>query len=42
MKGIRLYRGAKINCWGLVVYSSGRPMQTNAILKFQDELIRTA
>ena len=42
MKGRRLYNGAVIQKWGLIVYDIGRPLQNDALLKFQAELIKSA
>lgn len=42
MKGRRLYKGAIIKKWGLIVYDIGRPLQNDILMKFQAELIKSA
>lgn len=44
MKGIKLYKGATINSWGLVVYNDAKKpgLREDQCIKFQNELMRTA
>ena len=43
MKGIRVYQGANINAWGLVVCNFfGRPVTQEQVQHFENELVKKA